>query len=72
MQWKKKAEEVARGSLEEMGLELEKAGFRVKRIIKTGFPRREILEKEEQEKPSLIVIGALTSATCSLDRCPTG
>ena len=58
LQWKKKAKEVAQGSLEEMGLELEKAGFTVKRIIKTGFPWREILEEEEQEKPSLIVIGS--------------
>ena len=41
-----------------MSKALENIGFTVKPIIKTGFPWREILEVEEKENPSLIVIGS--------------
>ncbi|WP_319408327.1 universal stress protein [uncultured Desulfosarcina sp.] len=58
LQWKKKAQEIAEESLAEMSKALENIGFTVKPIIRTGFPWREILEVEEQENPSLIVIGS--------------
>ena len=56
--WRKKAKEVAQESLTEMTKELEDLGFSVKTIIKTGFPFSEILELEEIEAPSIIVIGS--------------
>jgi nucleotide-binding universal stress UspA family protein len=58
LQWQKKAKEIAEESLAEMSKALENIGFTVKPIIKTGFPWREILEVEEKENPSLIVIGS--------------
>jgi nucleotide-binding universal stress UspA family protein len=58
LQWQKKAKEIAEESLAEMSKSLENIGFTVKPIIKTGFPWREILEVEEKENPSLIVIGS--------------
>ncbi len=57
-QWQKKAEEVAKESLAETSKELEGLGFTVKHIVKTGFPWREILEVEEEEAPSILVIGS--------------
>ena len=56
--WRKKAKEVAQESLTEICKELEDVGFTVKSIIKTGFPWREILNLEEKEAPSIIVIGS--------------
>ena len=56
--WRKRAKEVAQESLTEMSKELEDAGFTVKSIIKTGFPSSEILNLEEKEAPSIIVIGS--------------
>ena len=56
--WLKTAKTVAQESLAEMGKELEALGFSVKTIIKTGFPWSEILNLEEQEAPSIIVIGS--------------
>jgi len=56
--WRKKAKEVAQESLTEICKELEDLGFTVKNIIKTGFPWREILDLEEEEAPSIIVIGS--------------
>ena len=56
--WRKKAEEVAQESLTEIRKELEDVGFTVKSIIKTGFPWSEILNMEEKEAPSIIVIGS--------------
>jgi nucleotide-binding universal stress UspA family protein len=41
-----------------MSKELEDVGFGVKSIIKTGFPWSEILDLEEKEAPSIIVIGS--------------
>ena len=58
LQWQKKAKEIAEESLAEMSKALENIGFTVKPIIKTGFPWREILQVEEKENPSLIVIGS--------------
>ena len=58
LDWQKKAKEIAKESLVEMSNALENVGFTVKPIIKTGYPWREILEMEEKEKPSLIVIGS--------------
>ena len=56
--WRKKAEEVAQESLTEIRKELEDVGFTVKSIIRTGFPWNEILNLEEKEAPSIIVIGS--------------
>jgi nucleotide-binding universal stress UspA family protein len=56
--WLKTAKTVAQESLTEMRKELEDLGFTVKTIIKTGFPWNEILNLEEQEDPSIIVIGS--------------
>lgn len=56
--WRKKAEELARESLSAMGSELESAGFAVKTVVKTGFPWREILDVEDAEAPSIIVVGS--------------
>ena len=38
--------------------ELKKSGFKVKSMIQTGIPMREILKAEEEEKVSVIVIGS--------------
>ena len=56
--WQKTAKENAQESLAEMSKELEALGFTVKNIIKTGFPWREILDLEEEEDPSIMVIGS--------------
>lgn len=56
--WKKKAEEVAEEAIVEIRKKLQSAGFTVKSLIRTGFPWREILEVEEEEMPSIIVIGS--------------
>lgn len=58
LNWKEKAQEIARESLAEMSRDLENIGFTVKHIVRTGFPWREILDVEEIENPSLIVIGS--------------
>ena len=58
LQWQEKAKEIAEGSLAEMSKALENIGFTVKPVITTGFPWREILEMEEKENPSLIVMGS--------------
>jgi len=57
-QWQKKAEEIAQDSLLEMSKNLESLGFTVKNVVKTGFPWREILEVEEAEAPSILIIGS--------------
>ena len=56
--WLKQAKAVAQEALIEMSKELESLGFSVKRIIKTGYPCSEILELEDTEAPSIIVIGS--------------
>jgi nucleotide-binding universal stress UspA family protein len=38
--------------------ELKKSGFKVKSMIQTGIPLREILKVEEEENVSVIVIGS--------------
>ena len=38
--------------------ELKKSGFKVKSMIQTGIPMREILKAEEEENVSVIVIGS--------------
>ena len=58
LKWKEKAQGIARESLVEMSKDLENIGFTVKHIVRTGFPWREILDVEENENPSLIVIGS--------------
>ncbi len=58
LQWRNKAEEIAQESLVEMSNELESLGFTVKTVVKTGFPWREILEVEQKEAPSILVIGS--------------
>ena len=57
-QWRKKAEEIAQDSLAETSKELASLGFTVKPVVKTGFPWREILEVEQKETPSILVIGS--------------
>jgi nucleotide-binding universal stress UspA family protein len=57
-QWQKKAEEIAQDSLAETSKELASLGFTVKPVVKTGFPWREILEVEQKEAPSILVIGS--------------
>ncbi len=41
-----------------MSKELESLGFTVKTVVKIGFPWREILEVEQKEAPSILVIGS--------------
>ena len=41
-----------------MSKELESLGFTVKSIVKIDFPWREILEVEQKEAPSILVIGS--------------
>lgn len=69
-----KATEFAQEFLAEMGKELESSGFKVKSFIKTGFPWRKILDLEEAEATSILVIGSHgpTAVTCSWGMCPTG
>jgi nucleotide-binding universal stress UspA family protein len=46
---------------EDMGViekELREVGFQVRTMVKTGVPLREILETEQRENVSLIVIGS--------------
>ena len=50
--------EEANQSLIEVENELKKIAYKVKRIIKTGVPLREILRIEEEEDVSVIVIGS--------------
>jgi len=50
--------EHANNSMVKVEAELKKFGFRVKKMIATGFPLREILSAEEEEDISLIVIGS--------------
>jgi nucleotide-binding universal stress UspA family protein len=57
-QWQKKAEEIAQDSLLEISKELESLGFTVKRMVKTGYPWREILEAEKTEAPSILIFGS--------------
>ena len=56
--WQTKAEEVAVESLDEIQRELERMGFTVKTMIRTGFPCDEILDVEKTEEPNIIVIGS--------------
>jgi nucleotide-binding universal stress UspA family protein len=58
LQWQKKAEEIAQDSLSEISKDLETLGFNVKRVVKTGFPWREILAVEEAEAPSILIVGS--------------
>jgi nucleotide-binding universal stress UspA family protein len=57
-QWEKKAKEVAEEALAEIRSNLERRGFAVKSMIKTGYPAYVILDVEKQVRPSLIVIGS--------------
>ena len=57
-QWVKKVKEDANQSLVEIERELKEYNLQVKSRIKTGVPMREILKTEEEENPSVIVIGS--------------
>ena len=57
-QWQRKAREVAEEALGEMKNRLERKGFVVKLMTKTGYPADVILDVEKQVRPSLIVIGS--------------
>ena len=48
----------AEKELEEIENELKESGFKVKTVLRTGYPIREILETERQEDISIIVIGS--------------
>lgn len=50
--------EEANQSIVGIETELKKLGYKIKRIIKTGIPLREILRTEEEEDVSVIVIGS--------------
>ena len=50
--------EEANQSLIGIETELKKMAYKVKRIIRTGIPLREILQIEEEEDVSVIVIGS--------------
>ncbi|MBN1831612.1 MAG: universal stress protein [Deltaproteobacteria bacterium] len=50
--------EKATKSVAEVEAELKKFGYKVKKMINTGFPLREILTTEQEEDISLIVIGS--------------
>ena len=56
--WRAKAEDVARESIEEIKRELEKLGFHVTTVVRTGYPGTEILDVEGKEAPTIIVIGS--------------
>ncbi|MGD2270238.1 MAG: universal stress protein [Desulfobacterales bacterium] len=57
-QWIKTVKEVANQSLMKIEKELKESGFEVKGKIKVGIPLREILQAEEEEDISVIVIGS--------------
>ena len=56
--WQRKAKEVAQEALAEMKNRLERKGFAVKLMVKTGYPADVILDVEKQVQPSLLVIGS--------------
>jgi nucleotide-binding universal stress UspA family protein len=57
-QWLKAVKEEANQSLMEIERKLKESALQVKTMIKTGVPLREILKTEEEEAPSVIVIGS--------------
>jgi nucleotide-binding universal stress UspA family protein len=57
-QWLKTVKEEANQSLMEIERKLKESALQVKTMIKTGVPLREILKTEEEEDPSVIVIGS--------------
>ena len=56
--WKAKTRQVAEESLDDIGKTLESMGLKVKKVIKTGYPAREILQTEMDEGVSMIIIGS--------------
>ena len=56
--WKARAKERTSQSLTVIEKELKKCGFKVKSLIKIGIPAREILNTEEEEGTSIVVIGS--------------
>jgi len=56
--WRTKAKEVGQEAVAEMRRELESLGFAVQTVIKTGYPANVILDIEQIEAPSIIVIGS--------------
>ena len=56
--WETTVREGAKQSLMDIEKELKECAFEVKTIIKTGFPLREILQVEEEEDVSVIVLGS--------------
>jgi nucleotide-binding universal stress UspA family protein len=50
--------EHAKNSMVKVEAELKEFGFKVKKVIKIGFPFREILSTEKEEDISVIVIGS--------------
>jgi len=57
-QWLKTVKEEANQSLLGIERKLKESTLQVKTLIKTGVPLREILKTEEEEAPSVIVIGS--------------
>jgi nucleotide-binding universal stress UspA family protein len=56
--WRSKAKEVSQEALTEICRKLERIGYTVKTVIKTGYPSKVILDVEEMERPSIIIIGS--------------
>lgn len=56
--WRSKAKEVSQEALTEISRKLERIGYTVKTVIKTGYPSKVILDVEEMERPSIIIIGS--------------
>ena len=56
--WQTTAADVGREAVAEMRRKLEFIGFTVKTLIKTGYPAQVILDVEEKENPSIIIIGS--------------
>jgi len=57
-EWKKSVKDGVNQSLMDIEKELKECAFEVKTIIKTGIPLREILQVEEEEDVSVIVLGS--------------
>ena len=56
--WQTTAADVAQEAVAEIRRKLEFIGFTVKTLIKTGYPSHAILDVEEKENPSIIIIGS--------------
>jgi nucleotide-binding universal stress UspA family protein len=58
MEIERKIKDGAKQEIKVIEDELKKSGFKVKSMIRTGIPMREILKAEEEENVSVIVLGS--------------